>query len=168
MIQRDQQLFDEAKGVTAADGSVSACWQIVLRAVELGVLDRAALTRALHAVESGQDFATDEVMFEFLDDSLRVSFVTTKHECAPSPFCALLRQLLGDVHPGTITYMMDDQVVSVRDVNELPESSRFANTREGKVPVVKVVALTMSDKMREVIEYGPNNNRLRSTIQMKK
>lgn len=66
-------------------------------------------------------------------------------------------------HPGTITYMDGDTntVISVKPIDTVPESMRFA----GAIPVVKVVTRTMNANTREVVEYGPNDELLRSTIQ---
>ena len=52
---------------------------------------------------------------------------------------------------GTITFMEDERVVSVRNIEEVPESARFANRM-------------MGDRAREIVEYGPNDERLRSTV----
>ena len=121
----------------------------------------------MDALERKEDYATDELMFEHLEESLRVRFVTANAECPPRGLCAAMRDALLNAHPGTITYLVDDRVVFVCAAAELPETSCFADTQNGKIPIVKVVALTMSEKMREVVEYGPDDSRLRSTIQMK-
>lgn len=72
------------------------------------------------------------------------------------------------VHPGQITYLDGNtgNVVAVNDVQQVPESMRFVETTHGLVPVVKVVATTIEDE-RLIQEYGPNDEMLRSTRQVR-
>ena len=73
-------------------------------------------------------------------------------------------------HPGKITFVecMDgvEKVVKVEDVLNVPESMRFRKDASGKdVPVVKTVAMKTADgRVREIIEYGPKGEFLRSTV----
>lgn len=70
------------------------------------------------------------------------------------------------VHPGTITFVdgHTDRVVSTEDASTLPNAVRFANTRKGLVPVVRVVAFVQDDR-RFIREYGPKGELLRATEQ---
>jgi hypothetical protein len=70
-------------------------------------------------------------------------------------------------HPGTITYVDGDtgETLSVENVIGLSEEECFAETAAGLVPIVKVVATMMDESTREIVEYGPGDERLRSTIQ---
>ncbi len=72
------------------------------------------------------------------------------------------------VHPGKITYIdgNTNKVVSTEDIAKVPETLRFADTPSGKVPVVKVIATVAGDQ-RHIREYGPNDQLLRSTVQLK-
>lgn len=72
------------------------------------------------------------------------------------------------VHPGQITYLDGNtgDVVAVSDVQEVPESMRFVETESGLVPVVKVVA-TIVENERLIQEYGPDDEILRSTKQVR-
>ncbi len=72
-------------------------------------------------------------------------------------------------HPGTITFINGDtnEVISVKPAADLPETMRFATTHDGAVPVVKVVMRTMDKDSREIVDYGPNGEFLRSTIQIR-
>jgi hypothetical protein len=49
-------------------------------------------------------------------------------------------------------------------VQNVPEALRFGNTLNGCIPVVKVVMIPKGTS-REIIEYGPNGEFIRSTIQ---
>lgn len=69
-------------------------------------------------------------------------------------------------HPGTIVYVDGDTGAETEeDASALPESLRFAETDEGLVPVVRVVARTAGDR-RYIREYGPDGELLRSTTQL--
>jgi hypothetical protein len=71
-------------------------------------------------------------------------------------------------HPGKVLYVDGNsgQVLETIDAAEMPDSIRFADTERGRVPVVKVIATIVGDK-RYVREYGPNDELLRSTVQLK-
>ncbi|MCP3097970.1 hypothetical protein LZ198_03665 [Myxococcus sp. K15C18031901] len=71
-------------------------------------------------------------------------------------------------HLGTIVYIDGEtrQEVSRVKSAQLPKSERFATTREGIVPVVKVIAYTEGDR-RIVREFGPEGELLRSTVQLR-
>lgn len=73
-------------------------------------------------------------------------------------------------HPGKISMFENvngvEQLVKVEDVKNVPESMRFRKGASGKdVPVVKTVAMKGPDgRVREIIEYGPNDEFLQSTM----
>jgi hypothetical protein len=71
-------------------------------------------------------------------------------------------------HPGTIVYVDGNTNTVVRETpaSEVPESVRYAETDQGWVPVVRVVATTSGDQ-RFVREYGPAGELLRSTVQVR-
>jgi hypothetical protein len=69
-------------------------------------------------------------------------------------------------HPGTIVFVDGDTNEETEEqAVDVPESIRFAETPEGLVPVVRVVART-SGTRRIIREYGPNGELLRSTVQI--
>lgn len=69
-------------------------------------------------------------------------------------------------HPGTIEFVDGDtNEITEEDAANVPESLRFAETDEGLVPVVRVVART-AGKQRFIREYGPGGELLRSTVQI--
>lgn len=72
------------------------------------------------------------------------------------------------VHPGKITYIdgNTNAVVSTAEISTVPERMRFADTPQGPVPVVKVIA-TVAGNQRTIREYGPAGELLRSTVQLK-
>ena len=73
-------------------------------------------------------------------------------------------------HPGKIFYYEWDPITkeeiltSTELIKNIPESLRFGDTPDGFIPVVKVVMIPKGQN-REIIEYGPNGQFLRSTIQ---
>jgi hypothetical protein len=58
-----------------------------------------------------------------------------------------------------------ERQVAARLASELPDSIFFADTPSGRVPVVKVVA-HVGDDRREILEFGPDGQLLRSTLQI--
>jgi hypothetical protein len=69
-------------------------------------------------------------------------------------------------HPGTIVFVDGDTNEETEEqAVDVPESIRFAETPEGLVPVVRVVARTAGTR-RIIREYGPNGELLRSTVQI--
>ncbi len=68
-------------------------------------------------------------------------------------------------HPGTIHYHQGPEETLVRSVAvaDVPEPLRYAQTPDGEVPVVKVVALTTAVGL-ELREYGPAGQLLRTTL----
>ena len=122
----------------------------------------------LARIERREDYMVEELGLEYLEATFRVSFIRDQVEVPPEDFCLLVRNVLSEGgHPGTITFMEDDCIISVRKADEVPEQARFADTARGPVPVVKVVMSMMNDTTREIVEYGPNDERLRSTVQLK-
>ncbi len=71
-------------------------------------------------------------------------------------------------HPGSIQYIdgQTQQVTHTANISEVPASLRFAETPQGLVPVVKVVAHQEGDR-RIIREYGPDGQFLRSTVQVR-
>lgn len=70
-------------------------------------------------------------------------------------------------HPGTIVFIdgTTQQETGRVDISEVPEPLRYAPTKQGLVPVVKVIAYTEGDR-RTLREYGPDGELLRSTVQL--
>ena len=71
-------------------------------------------------------------------------------------------------HPGEIAYIDGNtsEIVSRKRASQVPEKMRFVETTDGLVPVVKVVAHVFGDR-RTIQEFGPNDELLRSTIQLR-
>ncbi|HME53882.1 MAG TPA: hypothetical protein VKM55_16775 [Candidatus Lokiarchaeia archaeon] len=80
--------------------------------------------------------------------------------------------MAGKKHPGKISYYEldngEEKLVSVDDVQNVPESMRFRKDVSGTdVPVVKTVAIKdAKGNIREIIEYGPKGEFLQSTMAM--
>ncbi len=168
MTDPDNELIQAAAKHVPQDAELAACWDLVVRGVQMGWLDRAELGR-LHAdLALGQDYGNEELRIDHIDERLRVKFLDEIYWCEPRALSGLIERTLQEgAHPGTITYLEDDKIVSVRKVDEVPERARFAETANGLVPIVRVVRRMMGDSMAEIVEYGPNGERLRSTVQMR-
>ncbi len=71
-------------------------------------------------------------------------------------------------HPGTIVFVdgKTQEITDTMKAAEVPESIRFVETAEGRVPVVKIVEIT-TDKERFIHFYGPDDQFLKSTIQVR-
>ncbi len=71
-------------------------------------------------------------------------------------------------HPGKIVFVdgKTHQITDTLQAAEVPESIRFAETAKGWVPVVKIVEIT-TDKERFIHFYGPDDQFLKSTIQVR-
>lgn len=70
-------------------------------------------------------------------------------------------------HPGTVTYVDGDtdRITATKAVADVPEAMRFVDTPAGRVPVVRVV-MTAGGGARTIVEYGPDDQVLRSTRQV--
>ena len=71
-------------------------------------------------------------------------------------------------HPGTIAYYENrngrEINIGTERIENVPESMHFCQTAKGWIPVVKVVTIINNQGYpREIIEYGPKNERLKST-----
>ena len=71
-------------------------------------------------------------------------------------------------HPGKIVFIDGDtdEVVSEDPIAEVPEELQFAETDRGPVPIVKVVSRTKGEE-RTISEYGPDDELLRRTVQIR-
>jgi hypothetical protein len=168
MADTDTALLAAAQSVKADDAALGEAWHYVTEAIRVGWIDRPELVELLSTIERGQDYLNNELGLEYRAKRFVVSFIQSEVAVPPEDFCALVREALGQGgHPGTITIMEDERVIAVRKVDEVPEEARFADTPAGPKPVVKVVMRMMSETTREIVEYGPNDERLRSTIQTK-
>jgi hypothetical protein len=73
-------------------------------------------------------------------------------------------------HPGKIDFFQliegKLELKKTELIEKIPESMRFVNLDGKEVPVVKCVSQNMGDHL-EIIEYGPKDKFLRSTIARK-
>ncbi|WNG57590.1 hypothetical protein F0U59_24635 [Archangium gephyra] len=71
-------------------------------------------------------------------------------------------------HPGFIRYFDGKTQQEVRrlEISQVPEPLQYAKTPNGWVPVVKVVAIEEGNQ-RTLREYGPGDELLRSTVQVR-
>jgi hypothetical protein len=71
-------------------------------------------------------------------------------------------------HPGTVQFVDGETntVVNEVDAATLPDSIRFEQTRDGYLPVVKVVAFAEGEG-RRLLAYGTGGRLLRSIVQFR-
>jgi hypothetical protein len=163
MPNTDRQLLDAVAAIVPSDPELRGAWGLVWQAIQVGWIDRAELVDIVARLSRFEGVSIEEVGFELRTPHLHVSFLRDGYDVEPAALIALMERALRGKHPGTITFLRDGAVVSVREAKDLPESQQFANTPRGPVPVVKVDARTADGKPREVLEYGENGELLRST-----
>jgi hypothetical protein len=99
MVESD--LLARARAMTPGRPGVAACWAFVVRGVEAGWLDEAALREVVQALDAGTDLAIEELAFDHLGKDLRVSFLDDDARCAPAAIrAALVTLLLGRQETG--------------------------------------------------------------------
>jgi hypothetical protein len=71
-------------------------------------------------------------------------------------------------HPGKIIYIdgNSNEVLREQNIEDVPESLHYVQTDKGLVPVVKVVATTYENR-RFIRQYGPDDEFLSETVQIK-
>jgi hypothetical protein len=75
------------------------------------------------------------------------------------------------IHPGKITYyeLIDgiEKESGTTSIDQIPENMRFGRNEKGTVPIVKIVWQNRKDG-REIHEYGPDGELLRTSIMISK
>jgi hypothetical protein len=83
-------LATRAKQYVPADRDVAACWNLVVRAIEVGWLDDDELRELLEHLREHRDFGVEELLFNHIGDRLRVSFLDDQATCQPAAMTAAL------------------------------------------------------------------------------
>jgi hypothetical protein len=77
-------LFARAKQYAPRDPDVTACWGMVVKAIDVGWLDSDELPELISHLRDHRDFAVEELLFAHIGDRLRVSFLEDQASCSPS------------------------------------------------------------------------------------
>ena len=83
-------LFARAKQYAPRDPDVTACWGMVVKAIDVGWLDFDELRELISHLRDHRDFGVEELLFAHVGDRLRVSFLEDKASCSPSAMIAAL------------------------------------------------------------------------------
>ena len=65
------------------DEAARECWGLVVKAIELGWLDREELADLIDHLRDRRDFGVEELLFAHIGDVLRVSFLDERVTCSP-------------------------------------------------------------------------------------
>lgn len=90
MPNSDITLLSRARRRTPANPEVRDCWNLVLRGIELGWLDRSELRELIQHLRAHRDFGVEELLFANVGERLRVSFLDEAVECSPT---AMMKEL---------------------------------------------------------------------------
>jgi hypothetical protein len=84
------ELLARAKQYVPGDPNAAACWNLVVRGIEVGWLDMDELRELLDHLRGHRDFGVEELLFAHLGDRWRVSFLDDQATCSPSAMVAAL------------------------------------------------------------------------------
>lgn len=89
----NQHLIQLAQKQQPNQPDLSACWDLVVRGLEVSWLDSDDLNELLANLERGDDYMVEELGLEFIGDRLRVSFLDEIYSCSPQDMIAQLQKL---------------------------------------------------------------------------
>jgi len=94
MPNTDMHLLARAEQQTPADLGVHECWGFITEGIKLGWLNAETIQKLISQLRRQEDYGLDELLFEQINDHLRVSFLTDIAECAPIELIRELELLL--------------------------------------------------------------------------
>jgi len=83
-----------------ADPEVAACWDLVVKGIDVGWLDPDEIRELVEYLRDHRDFGVEELLFAHVGDRLRVSFLDDKATCSPSAMLAALIAVSGPESTG--------------------------------------------------------------------
>ena len=90
----DKQLLAQAEQHIPADPGVRECWGLVIEGIKLGWLIPNKLRKLIGHLREHEDYGLDELLFEEVNDRLRVSFLDDSAECSLAAMIEELESLL--------------------------------------------------------------------------
>jgi len=89
----NEKLIQLAKELQLKQPQLAACWNLVIRGLEVGWLDSDNLNELLDYLLRGNDYCVEELGFEFIGDNLRISFLDEYLYCSPENMIEQLKNL---------------------------------------------------------------------------
>lgn len=86
-------LAEHAKRYALADQSLAPCWKLVLRAIDVGWLDRDELRDLIAHLREHRDFGVEQLLFAHVGDRLRVTFLHEEATCTEASLLGALEGL---------------------------------------------------------------------------
>jgi hypothetical protein len=94
MPDTDMHLLALAEQQIPTDLGVRECWGFVIDGIKLGWLNSNKIQKLINQLRQHEDYGLDELLFEHINDHLRVSFLTDAAECTPAALVKELELLL--------------------------------------------------------------------------
>lgn len=82
-----------ARAQTVQGDDTGRAWQLVVRGIGYHLLDATDLGQLVEHLRDGRDFIADELGFEFLEGTLRVSLLDEAATCSPQALLGELEDL---------------------------------------------------------------------------
>lgn len=87
-------LLTTARQQVHADPGLQACWDLVVKAIEIGWLDGEELEELVEHLQAKRDFGVEELLFAHVGDQLRVSFLDDRASCSSASMLAAVHGLV--------------------------------------------------------------------------
>jgi hypothetical protein len=94
MPDPDTKLLARAEQQIPADPGVRDCWGFVIEGIKLGWLNENKVRKLIGHLRQHEDYGLDELLFEEVNERLRVSFLDDSAECSPGAMIEELEALL--------------------------------------------------------------------------
>lgn len=94
MPDPNMQLLARAEQHIPTDPDVRDCWAFVIEGIKLGWLSPNKVRKLIGHLRQHEHYGLDELLFEEVDDRLRVSFLDNRAECSTVTMIEELESLL--------------------------------------------------------------------------
>jgi hypothetical protein len=94
MPPTDSVLLEHAQQRVPQDEGVRDCWKFIIQGIKVGWLSRSEIREVVGHLSRHEDYGLDELLFEEVDERLRISFLDDWAECSPAAMIDELRELL--------------------------------------------------------------------------
>lgn len=91
---KNEKLIQLAKELQPKEPQLAACWNLVIRGLEVGWLDSNNLDKLLDYLLDGNDYCVEELGFELMGDDLCVSFLDEDLYYSPEDMIKQLNNLI--------------------------------------------------------------------------
>ena len=90
---KNERLIQLAQELQPEEPDLAACWDLVIRGLEVGWLGIDGLDKLLDYLPCGNDYGVEELLFDILGDDLQVSFLDEDLYCSPEDMIRQLQKL---------------------------------------------------------------------------